>query len=103
MTQHNLGTALQEIGTRTEGPEGLQLLSEAVRAYRAALLIRTREQLPQPWALTQNNLANTLQLQGARMKGPEALQLLGEAIAFQVGPRASVSFVGVGGAKAENP
>ena len=44
MIQHNLGSALHEQATRTEGPEALRLLGEAVVAYRQALLVRTREQ-----------------------------------------------------------
>ena len=38
------------------GPEGLRRLSEAVEAYRQALTVRTRDDLPQDWARTQNNL-----------------------------------------------
>jgi TPR repeat protein len=37
MTQNNLGTALQEQGTRTGGEEGRRLLAEAVAAFRGAL------------------------------------------------------------------
>ena len=40
------------------GPEGLRRLSEAVEAYRQALTVRTRDDLPQDWAMTQNNLGN---------------------------------------------
>jgi tetratricopeptide (TPR) repeat protein len=47
MTKHNVGSALQEEG----------LYGEAVAAYREALLVWTREQRPQQWAMAQNNLA----------------------------------------------
>ena len=52
----------------------------AVAAYRRALLVRTREQLPQQWALTQNNLGNALQAQATKAAGVETLRLLGEAV-----------------------
>ncbi|HEX6718295.1 MAG TPA: tetratricopeptide repeat protein, partial [Pyrinomonadaceae bacterium] len=58
----------------------LKLLGEAVAAYRQSLLVRTREQMPQAWAITQNNLANALQAQGTRADKPESLRLLDEAL-----------------------
>ena len=74
MTQNNLGNALQDQGTRTSGEEGRRLLAQAVAAYRAALEVRTREQLPQDWAMTQNNLGIALQEQGIRTGGEEGRQ-----------------------------
>ena len=38
------------------GPEGQRRLNEAVEAYRLALTVYTRDDLPQDWATTQNNL-----------------------------------------------
>ena len=38
-----------------------QYLQQAVDAYRSALQVWTREQLPQDWAVTQNNLGAALQ------------------------------------------
>ena len=58
MTQNNLGNALTDLGERLGGPEGLRRLSEAVEAYRQALTVCTRDDLPQLWAMTQNNLGN---------------------------------------------
>ncbi|HEX3716629.1 MAG TPA: hypothetical protein VH595_01565 [Verrucomicrobiae bacterium] len=62
---------------------------EAVAAYRAALEVRTREQLPQDWALTQNNLGIALKEQASRMVSDDkskARELLNEAIeAYQAG------------------
>ena len=55
------------------GPEGLQRLSEAVEAYRQALIVRTRDDLPQDWAVTQNNLGNALQFLGEHQGGPEGI------------------------------
>lgn len=37
MTQNNLGAALRNQAARTSGPEAVQLLADAVKAYRAAL------------------------------------------------------------------
>jgi hypothetical protein len=59
-TQHDLGTALWDLGTRGGGEEGRKLLGEAVAAYRGALGVRTKADLPQDWAMTQNNLGNAL-------------------------------------------
>jgi tetratricopeptide (TPR) repeat protein len=56
-------------------------LGDAVAAYRQALVIRTREQVPQQWAVTQNNLGNALQAQGTRAEKSEALRLLHESVA----------------------
>src|SRR6516165_2926983 len=45
------------------------LRSQAVSAYRSALEVRTREQLPQHWATTQNNLGIALRDEAARTEG----------------------------------
>jgi tetratricopeptide (TPR) repeat protein len=60
MTQNNLAIALQELGIRTAGEDGVRLLAEAVDAYRAALTVRTLEALPYQWANTQMNLLRAL-------------------------------------------
>ncbi|MEM6760838.1 MAG: helix-turn-helix domain-containing protein [Pseudomonadota bacterium] len=80
-TQNNLGNALHQQSIRAKGADSQRLMGEAVEAYRAALEVRTRDQMPVQWATTQNNLGVTLQGQGERMDGPEAQRLLGEAIA----------------------
>ena len=46
MTQNNLGLALTNLGERLGGPEGQRRLSEAVEAYRQALTVYTRDDLP---------------------------------------------------------
>ena len=56
------------------------MLAEAVTAYRQALEVRTREQLPQQWAMTQNNLGVALQEQGIRTGGEAGAHLLAEAV-----------------------
>ncbi len=80
-TQNNLGAALSEEAIRTAGPEGADLLAEAVTAYRAALIVRTKDDRPWEWAMTQNNLGNALALQGTRTTGPAGADLLAEAVA----------------------
>lgn len=72
--------ALREQGTRTGSEAGRRLLAEAVAAYRSALEVRTRELLPQDWAMTQNNLGNAIQEQGTRTGGEEGRRLLAEAV-----------------------
>ena len=58
MTQDNLGIALLALGERLGGPEGLRRLNEAAEAYRQALTVHTRDDLPQDWATTQNGLGS---------------------------------------------
>jgi tetratricopeptide (TPR) repeat protein len=79
--RNNLGSALGIQGEHTGGPEGLRLLDEAVRAFRAALTVRTRANMCADWAETQNNIGNVLVAQGERTGGPEGLHLLDEAVA----------------------
>ena len=56
-TQNNLGLALQDLGTRSGGGgKGRKLLEQAVAAYKSALEVYTKADLPQDWARTQNNL-----------------------------------------------
>ena len=49
-------------------------LEAAIKAYEAALTVRTREAFPQDWAMTQNNLGNTYRnrIQGSRAENIEA-------------------------------
>jgi tetratricopeptide (TPR) repeat protein len=81
MTQNDLGNALQAQGARSEGAEARQLLAEAVAAYRQALLVFTREYVPQEWGKTQHNLGSALQEEGTRTQGPDGQRLLEEAVA----------------------
>ena len=81
MTQNNLGNAFWRQGLRSEGAKATEVLAQAVTAYRCALEVRTREQLPQGWAATQNNLGCALQDQAARIEGPKGAELLAQAVA----------------------
>ena len=69
-TQNNLGSALQALGER-EG--SLELLNEAIAAFRTALEVRTRADVPIQWARTQNNLGNALGELGMRERNQERL------------------------------
>jgi len=79
MTQNNLGAALFAQGERLDGAEGVRRLEESAAAYRLALEVRTREALPQQWAMTQNNLGAALQVLGNRQGGGEGARRLGES------------------------
>jgi tetratricopeptide (TPR) repeat protein len=71
MTQNNLGSALATLGEREPGAAHLQ---QAVAAYRAALLERTRERVPLDWAATQCGLGNALHDLGERESGTAHLK-----------------------------
>jgi tetratricopeptide (TPR) repeat protein len=58
----------------------MQLLTDAIRAYRQALEVYTRADSPQDWAVTQTNLGNALQAQGQRAVGERGMQLLADAV-----------------------
>jgi hypothetical protein len=51
-----------------------------VSAYRSALEVYTREQLPQNWAATQNNLGLALRDQADRTEGSKGAELLAQAV-----------------------
>jgi len=51
-----------------------------VAAFRNALEVFTREQLPQNWAETQNNLGNAFWRQGLRSEGAKATEVLAQAV-----------------------
>ncbi len=80
--QNNLGTALKELGKRNgDKEEGDKLLEDAVAAYRSALEVYTKADLPQDWAGTQNNLGTALQELGMPNAGEESRKLLEGAVA----------------------
>lgn len=77
--QNNLALVLGDHGSRTGGPEGAALLSEAITAARAALTVRIREDHPMHWAVTQMNLAIALAVKGKRSDPSEGADLLARA------------------------
>jgi tetratricopeptide (TPR) repeat protein len=80
MTENNLGNALSVQATRRSGAQATDLLAQAVQAYRAALEVYTKANLPQDWAATQINLGRTLTDQGERSTGAQATELLAQAV-----------------------
>ncbi len=76
----SLGISLYEAGIRTKGADTQKFLGEAVAAYREALTVRTKAELPQDWATTQNNLGLVLRDQGTRTDGEAGTRLLAEAV-----------------------
>ena len=79
MTEINLGSAKFALSRLIQGAEAPRLLGEAVRAFRAALEVRTRGRFPWGWALAQNNLGAGLDDQAKQSQGAEAMRLFGEA------------------------
>ena len=70
-----IGRSNRELGSRSEGEAIQNSLDASVNAYRHALEVRTREELPQQWAATQNNLGAALRNQGTRTGGTEGAGL----------------------------
>jgi hypothetical protein len=79
---NNLGLALYRQATRTEGPEGLGLLEQAATAYRHALEVRTKKDLPLEWATTRMNLGAVFEASALRIDGEDRKELLTLAEAF---------------------
>ena len=77
---YQIGRANGQIGPRTHGDRIHHHLAEAVAAYRAALTVYTKAQLPQQWATTQNNLGTVLHKQGIRTGGEAGRELIRQAI-----------------------
>ncbi|WP_138466794.1 tetratricopeptide repeat protein [Poseidonocella sp. HB161398] len=67
--QNNLGLALQDLGGRTAGEPGTDMLAESVSAFRDALAVFTADTQPLNWAMAQNNLGIALAQQGRRTAG----------------------------------
>jgi tetratricopeptide (TPR) repeat protein len=80
-TENNLGRALYQQGLESDPAKSAELFSEAGSAFRRALAVSRREQLPQQWAQTQNNLGSALKEQGIRTEGAQGTELLAQAVA----------------------
>jgi len=59
------------LGETRKGPRTLE---QSVAAFQNALAERTRERVPQDWAMTQNNLGAALQSLGKRQQDPQLLE-----------------------------
>jgi tetratricopeptide (TPR) repeat protein len=82
--------ALQELAARSGGEEGRKLLENAIAAYRSALEMWTKADLPQDWATTQIALGTALLTLGDQLEGEEglkrqreALEVLREVVSYQ--------------------
>jgi tetratricopeptide (TPR) repeat protein len=73
---NDLGIALATLGQRETGTARLE---EAVTAYRAALIERTKDRVPLDWAAAQNNLGVALATLGEREVGTARLAQAVEA------------------------
>ena len=79
-TQNNLGNALDNEGLRaTSKQQAIALFEQAAQAYRSALEVYTRADLPQQWAMAQNNLGTALQQEGMSSQGNPSATLLNQA------------------------
>ena len=81
MAQNNLGNAFMGLAVRSEGPQAVAYREQALRAYRQALEVYTRRQLPRDWAGTQNNLGAALADLAERSEGPLAAGYRDQALA----------------------
>ena len=72
----NLGTALDDLGVRTEGEPGDKLLAESAGAFQKVLEVFTREETPREWAMAENNLGTVLADQARRTKAAAGEELL---------------------------
>lgn len=68
-------------GDSFEGGQYSSSFANCRRRLSAALMVYTKESLPQQWAATQNNLGNVLRDQGIRTSGEAGTQLLAQAVA----------------------
>ena len=80
MNQDNLGNVLANLGARTTGRAGTQLLDEAITAFLEVLKVRTKEVFPQHWAMTQNNLGTALYNKATRTPDEPGKRLLLDAV-----------------------
>ncbi len=80
-TQNGLGLALWNEGIRSGGGDkAIALLDEAVQAYKSALEVRTKADLPQDWAQSEMNLGVALMAEGNLVGGNKAMDLFDQAV-----------------------
>lgn len=78
-TQNDLGVALTDQSWGSSRPQSVDLLAQAVKAYRAALEVCTKD-TPQHCAPLQTNLGIALLYQGERSSGANATDLFAQAV-----------------------
>jgi tetratricopeptide (TPR) repeat protein len=84
--QSNLATVLMTRSKRSaySDSQRLEMVDQAITAYRDALTVRTQQAWPDDWADTQSNLANALMARSIFSEDAEADLLLAEAeLAYQ--------------------
>jgi tetratricopeptide (TPR) repeat protein len=80
-TENNLGAALMDQALHSgTAAQATDLLTKALEAFRSALDIRTKANLPQGWATTQSNLGTALTNQAVLSSGAESIHLLSQAV-----------------------
>jgi tetratricopeptide (TPR) repeat protein len=80
-TQNGLGLALWDEGTRSGGGDkATALLGESVQAFKSALEVRTKADLPQDWAQTEMNLGIALMAEGNLVAGSKAMDFFDQAV-----------------------
>lgn len=77
--QSNLGITLAAEAQMVNGPERIQMLAVAARAYREALAMYRRLRIWENWARTQTNLGLALREQAGLVEGQRRADLLREA------------------------
>ena len=78
VTQNLLGKRLGELAKLASGSERKRLLDEAAKAFKSALEVRTRKDLPNDWAATSVSLASLRDEQAKLASGSEQLPLFAE-------------------------
>jgi hypothetical protein len=97
-TQHNLGTALRELGTRRNEGEGIAPLRRSMAAYKSALAVITREQDEAAWAESQFNLVLAMHELARRLEPDEASDLVDEASDIMAEAKPVLDRLGTAGA-----
>ena len=75
-----LGLALTDEAEGASGDQSVTLFNQAVQAFRSALDVLTKADLPQDWAATQSNLGVALEDEGEATSGEKAAGLLDQAV-----------------------
>jgi tetratricopeptide (TPR) repeat protein len=79
-TEVSLAIALTEQGERIGGTPSAESWAQAVEAYKAALEILNKADLPDYWAITQTNMGRVLADQGEQSSGAQAKDLFARAL-----------------------
>ena len=68
MEQRNRGIALTKQAADTAAANAIDLLEEAITAYKKALEVYTQREFPRQWATTQKNLRDAAEVRCVRFK-----------------------------------